>query len=153
MERAWDPAFLWRGVSHHSQSHHAEDQHAGLEQGSLGEVAAQPPNDQALDELGEGERAEVGTAGPGRASGLWLTWGPPLLPITPGPLTPAPAATRHRAEGRACNSQDGPKVLGRRGLQPGGLTHMHTHACTHMHPPTHIHVPHPEIIACLLFQV
>ena len=118
------------GVSHHGQSHDAEDQHTGPEQGSLREVAAQPPNDQALDDLGESERAEVGMAGPGRLSGLRPARGLPLLPTTPGPQPPVPAARKHRAEGEPAVPTMNSRFWGDGACSLGDLTHVHTHAHT-----------------------
>ena len=144
-EWAWDPALCGAargGSSHHGQSHHAEDQHAGPEQGSLREVAAQPPDDQALEDLGEGERVAVGAARPGE--GLWAAascgtsptcspWGhchqPQQAPGAGhrgGPVVPTMASTSQ----------------GRRGQQPGrsrtrACARARTHACTHAPACTH----------------
>lgn len=67
----------WRGCSHHGQSHQAEDQHAGPEQRSLREASAQPPDEQALDDLGEGTRE--GRRGPALRPGPATRLRPPAL--------------------------------------------------------------------------
>lgn len=135
-ERAWDPALCGAargGSSHHGQSHHAEHQHAGPEQGSLREVAAQPPDDQALEDLGEGERVEVGAAGPGE--GGWAAASCGTSPTTCSPWghchqpQQAPGAG-HRGEPVVPTMVS--KSQGRRGQQPGHLarTRTRTHART-----------------------
>lgn len=69
--------------AHHGQSHHNEAQHAGPEQGPLREVAAQPPDDQALNDLGRrgrgGGRWWEGS-GPGAPPQLGTSLGVPSQP-------------------------------------------------------------------------
>lgn len=141
-EQAWDPALCGAargGSSHHGQSHHAERQHAGPEQGSLGEAATQPPDDQALEDLDEGERVEVGAAGPAEGAGLRPAAGPPPPPAAPGAA--ATSHSRRQAQGTGVSLWYPRRPQSPRGDGASSLGTSHTraraHACTCMHAHTH----------------
>lgn len=67
---------------------------------------------------------------------------PPPPSAAPGALPLCPAVTRHRAEGWACSTHNGPEVPGEMGQAawaPHTHADTHTRGCTHRHPPTRAH--------------